>query len=190
MNVVLDNLSATIVFATIAFVLAITQFNMQQDTAEATIAYMAKKHILGFAELIEDEFELIGEGISGTKIESITTDSDGRTTSFIFNREISSVDTQIEYRLVPVDTVQTKGRDVPIFRVDRYEAGAVVGGGPSMISDFRVELLTSSGGAASTSTAKVVRITMSVAHNLGDMDDSNVNVSFWGMTLRPASLDT
>jgi hypothetical protein len=190
MNVVLDNMSATIVFATVAFVLAVTQFNMQQDTAEATIAYMAKKQLLGFAELIEDEFELIGEGISGTKIESLTTDSNGKTTSFIFNRDISSVATQIEYRLVPADTVQSMGRDVPIYKIDRYEGTTKVGGGPAMLSDFRVELLTSSGGAATTSTAKVVKITISLAHNVGNMDDSSVNVSYWGMTLRPASLDT
>ena len=188
MTVLLDNLSATIVFATVAFVLAVTQFQMQQDTAQATIAYMAKKQLLGFAELIEDEFELIGEGISGTKIVTHTTDSNGKTTSFVFNREISSVATQIEYRLVAVDTVTTLGREVPIYRVDRYEDSSLVGGGPAMLSDFRVELLTTSGGAASPSTAELVRITISLAHTVGDMDDSSVNVSYWGMTLRPAAL--
>jgi hypothetical protein len=189
-NVLLDNMSATIVFAAVAFVLAATQINMQRDTAEGTVAYMAKKQILSFAELIEDEFELVGEGISGTKIESLTTDSDGKTTSFIFNRSVSSVDTQIEYRLVPTDTVDFQGRAVPIYRVDRYEAGSQVGGGPAMLSDFRVELLTTSGAAATTATARVIRIRMSLAHAVGLMSDHSVNVSFWGMTLRPASLGT
>lgn len=188
MNVVLDNMSATIVFATVAFVLALTQFNMQQDSAEATIAYMAKKQMLGFAELIEDEFELMGEGISGTKIVSHSTDADGRTTSFIFNRDISSTATQIEYRLVATETVTVQGRDVEIFRVDRYEDGVQVGGGPAMLTDFRIELLTSTGAAATPSTARVVRVRMSLGHNVGNMEDHAVNVSYWGTTLRPASL--
>ncbi|MFT4603962.1 MAG: hypothetical protein ACI9W4_000680 [Rhodothermales bacterium] len=190
MNVLLDNMSATIVFATLAFVLSLTQFNMQRDTANVTIAYMAKRHLLSFAELIEDEFEMIGEGVSGDKIESLTTDSNGKTTSFVFNREVSSVETEVEYRLVPIDTVQAMGRDVPIYRVDRYEGGTKDGGGTGMLSDFRVELLTTTGAVATPATAKLVRIRMSVAHNIGKMDDSRVNVSYWGVTLRPASLDT
>ncbi|MBO6575337.1 MAG: hypothetical protein JJ896_07980 [Rhodothermales bacterium] len=188
MNVLLDNLSSTLVFATVALVLAATQFRMQKDTAEVTIAYMAKKQLLSFAEMIEDEYELIGEGISGTKIQTHTTDANGKTTSFVFNREISSVDTQVEYRLVATDTVQVQGRDVPIYRVDRFEAGVKVGGGPALLTDFRVDLLTSTGGGATTSTAELVRIRMSLAHTVGDMDDSNVNVSYWGMTLRPIAL--
>jgi hypothetical protein len=190
MNVLLDNLSSTLVFTSVAFLLATTQLRMQQDTAQSTVAYMAKKQLLSFAELVEDEFQLMGEGVSGTKIESLTSDSDGRTTSFVFNREISNVDTQIEYRLVATDTVEVSGVDIPIYRVDRYEAGAVVGGGPAFFSDFRIELLTSSGGAASASTARVVRITISLLHALGNTETYRVNTSFWGMTLRPASLAT
>ncbi|MBN4056360.1 hypothetical protein JYT20_01430 [Rhodothermus sp. AH-315-K08] len=190
MNVLLDHLSSTLVFTSVAFLLATTQLRMQQDTASSTVAYMTKKHLLSFAELVEDEFQLMGEGISGTKIVSLTSDSEGRTTSFIFNREISSVDTQIEYRLVPTDTVDVRGVDIPIFRIDRYEAGNQLGGGPAFFSDFRVELLTSSGGAASTSTARVVRITLSLLHSLGNTETYRVNTSYWGMTLRPASLDT
>ncbi|NNE70332.1 MAG: hypothetical protein HKN29_08200 [Rhodothermales bacterium] len=188
MNVVLDNLSATIVFATVSFVLVTTQFRMQQDTAQTTVSYMAKRQLLSFAELVEDEFELIGEEVSGDKIVSLTSDSDGKTTSFVFNRDISSVDTQIEYRLVPTDTVQTLGRDVPLYKVERYEGGALAGGGAGYFSDFRVELLTSSGGSATPSTARVVRVRVSMAHAVGNMDDSSVNVSYWGMTLRPTSL--
>ena len=189
MNFLLDNLSSSIVFATVAFVLGMTQFRMQQDSAQTTVAYMVKKQVLSFAELVEDEFELMGEGISGTKIASLTTDSDGKTTSFAFNRQISGVDTAIEYRLVPTDTVAVKGNDVPLYRVDRYEGGSVAGGGPGLISDFRVTLLTSSGGSATTSTARVVEVALSMLHNVGDAGNYSVNVSYWGTTVRPKSLD-
>ena len=189
MTVLLDNLSSIIVFSTVALVLAVTQFRMQADTVEATVAYMAKKQLLSFAEVIEDEFELMGEGVSGDKIESITSDGYGRTSSFVFNREIDGAETEVEYQLVAVDTVDVSGRDVEVFRVDRLEDGSPAGGGPGLISDFRVELLTSTGSAATTSTARVVRISMSVLHAVGDVGRHKVNTSYWGMTLRPASLD-
>lgn len=189
MNFVLDNLSSTIVFATVAFVLATTQIRMQRDSAQTTVAYVAKKQVLSFAELIEDEFELIGEGISGTKISSLTSDANGKTTSFAFNRQVSGVDTAIEYRLVATDTVDVSGRDVPLYRVDRYEGGSVVGGGAALLSDFRVELLTSSGAAATPATARVVRVSLSMLHALGDAGNYKVNVSYWGTTLRPKSLE-
>ena len=190
MTALLDNLSAVLVFSTVALVLMVTQFRMQQDTVEATVAYIAKKQLLSFAEVIEDEFELMGEGVAGTKIESLTSDGYGRTSSFVFNREIDGVETEIEYQLVAVDTVDVSGRDVEVFRVDRLEDGVASGGGPGLISDFRVQLLTSNGASATPATARVVRITMSVLHAIGDVGRHKVNVSYWGMTLRPASLST
>lgn len=187
----LDNISSLLVFASVAFVITSTQFRAQQSAVEQTIAYMSKKQTLEFADQMEREFKLIGAGRdeSEDKIVSISNNADGMTESFSFWRaDELGTDYLIGFALSLADSVYTDDGWVKRYKVSRTENGAAAGGSPSTLTDFKVELLTSAGGPATTSTAELVRINFVNMYPVGDPDQMAIRQTHWGITVRPLNL--
>lgn len=189
---VLDNLSSTIVFGTIALVVATTQLRVQQTNIEQTVAHVSKVQALDFADTIEREFKLMGVGMGhrNQMITGLANDSDGNTTSFTFqwyddknNKELT-----IEYRLVPGDTVMVGGTPTPLLKVQRYEDGHPRGGSPPTLTRWNVTLLNDGGSSASITEATLVRVAFANLMAIGDAARYTIPETNWAVTLRPHNL--
>ena len=165
-----------------------TQFQAQRSAAEQTIAYSARKSTLQMADVIEREFTLIGNGSSGA-IDTLITNANGETSTFRFYRQDGGgADMLVEYRLLDEGSVDIRGEPVPLYRLERYENGALAGGGPATIRTFRIDLLDEDGDPTDKSTVRLVRVRLIVAYPFGSSDDAYLFQSHWGITLRPLSL--
>ncbi len=187
MQLILDNISAILVFTAVATAIATLQLRSMQSTAEMTIAYVSKKQTLEFADLLEQEIKLIGTS-TAQKITNVTTNGDGQTTNFTFWWNDGVTDFEVQYQLVTVDTVTVNGDPVPRYRVDRYVNGVLEGGSPSTLQDFRVEPLDASGNVTGFASAVMVRAQVVNMYPIGDIDNMYLGRTFWGMTLLPVNL--
>jgi hypothetical protein len=138
--------------------------------------------------MLEDEFRLIGED-STEKIDSIAVNAAGETSHFGFWRDDGGGDMLVEYDLVETDSVLIDGEQVQMYRLDRFEDGTQVGGGPSTIRTFRVTLLTESGAAATPATARLIRIALVVVYPFGESEDAYLYQTHWGTTVQPVNLE-
>ena len=187
MQFILDHIAAILVYTTVALSIATLQMRTMASTTEATIAYMSKKQTLEFADMLEQEIKLIGTG-TAQKITNVTTNGDGQTTNFTFWWNDGSTDLEVEYRLIPTDSVTVDEVVIPRYRMDRYVNGALNGGGPSTIRDFRIQPLDASGNASSAASAVMVRALVINTYAMGELDDMFIGRTFWGMTLLPMNL--
>jgi cytochrome c-type biogenesis protein CcmE len=187
MQFILDHIAAIVIYVTIALSIITLQLRTMASTTEATIAYMSKKQTLEFADLLEQEIKLIGTG-TAQKITNVSTNADGQTTNFTFWWNDGASDLEVEYRLIATDTVTVDGEVIPRYRMDRYVNGALNGGGPSTLRDFRVEPLDASGNVTGAASAIMVRAQVVNTYPLGDLEDMYIGRTFWGMTLLPMNL--
>jgi hypothetical protein len=188
---IIDNVSALLVFASVAFVITMTQFRAQQATVEQTIAYMSKKQTLEFADMLEQELKLVGAGRDEGEdmIESIVPDAYGNTGSFTFWRaEPLGPDLEIVYTLAVADSVQVEGDWVRRFQLTRTENGTAAGGSPATLRSFNLQLLDSGGGAASVADAELIRVSFINMYPVGNPDDMAIRQTHWGITVRPLNL--
>lgn len=187
MQLILDNIAATIIFSAVALAFATQQLYSSRSSVETTVSYMAKKQTLELAAMLEEELKMLGEGTIND-IELIETNADGQTTRFIFWRNDGSDDLRIEYRLVPTDTVEINQVTVPRYRMDRYVNNARSGGSSSTLRDFKIEALDASGTVVAAENAILIRASILDTYPIGDLDDMLLGQTYWGMTLRPENL--
>ena len=187
MQFIIDHIAALLVYSVIAMSVATLQMRSTQSTTEATIAYMSKKQTLEFADLLEQELKLIGTDTADT-ITNVSTNSDGQTTNFTFWWNDGSDDLEVEYRLETTEIVEMDGEKVQLYRMDRYVNGALAGGGPSTIRDFRIEPLDANGTPTTAASAVMVRAQVVNTYPAGTLDDMYLGRTFWGMTLTPMNL--
>lgn len=187
MQFILDNLTALLVYGAIALAVTSLQLRSMQSTTEMTIAYMSKKQTLELADMIEQEIKLIGTG-TAQKITNVTTNAAGQTTNFTFWWNDGVTDFEVEYRLIPTDTVTVDEVQIPRYRMDRFVNGTYQGGSASTLRDFRIEPLDASGNVTGAATAVMVRAQVVNTYPTGDLENMYIGRTFWGMTLLPMNL--
>lgn len=187
MQLILDNLAATIIFTAVALAVATTQLYSSRSSVESTVSYMAKKQTLDLASVLEQELKMIGEG-TANDIDLIQTNADGQTTRFVFWRNDGVNDLKIEYRLVATDTVEINDTDVPRYRMDRYVNDIQDGGSSPTLRDFRIEALDEAGNVVGAASAVLVRASILDTYPIGELDDMYLGQTYWGITLRPENL--
>ena len=190
MQFVLDHLSAIMISAAVTLLVLTTQFSAQRSAAEQTIAYAAKKQTLEFADTIEKDFLLIGDGTVDT-IASLTDNSDGNTIEFSFWREDDlGLPMLVSYTLSELDSVYIQQEWRQLYRLNRLENGLSAGGGSSRLTDFKITLLNSSGSVtADVDEARLVRVAAVNAYPYGSAEDMYLFRSFWGISIRPQNLE-
>lgn len=187
MQLILDNIAATIIFSAVAFAFATMQLFSSRSSIETTVSYMAKKQTLELAATLEQELKMVGEGTLND-IDLIETNASGQTTRFVFWRNDGTGDLKIEYRLVPTDTVEIDGVTIPRYRMDRYVNDVKNGGSSSTLRDFRIETLDESGSVVPAESTVLIRASILDTYPIGDFDDMYLGQTYWGMTLRPEEL--
>lgn len=190
MQFILDNIAALMVFVTVAFTVAVTQIRAVSETVEQTIAYASKKHTLELADMLEEELAMIGEGTAPNKqIDSVTNNSDGETTSFVFWRNDGSGDLEIEYRLVVDDSVTVGGETIALYRLDRYVNSVLDGSTQATLRHFRIDPLNASGSVSNPAAARLIRVRVVNTYPMGELDNMYLGQTHWGMTIHPMNLD-
>ena len=190
MQLILDNIASLLIGGIVIMLVLNTQIDAQQAAAEQTTAYAARKATLTTADLLEDEFRLIGDG-SAEKIDSLTTNAAGETIHFGFWRDDGSGDMLVEYTLTETDSawIHNEQEWVPLYRLDRFEDGTQVGGGPATVRTFRVTLMTETGANATPATARLVKVALVVAYPFGESEDAYLYQTHWGTTVAPVNLE-
>ena len=190
MQFVLDHLSAIMISAAVTLLVLSTQFSAQRSATEQTIAYVSKKQTLEFADTIEKDFLLIGDGTDET-IETLTNNDAGNTIEFTFWREDElGADMEVSYTLTELDSVYIQSDWRQLYQLNRFENGVAAGGGSSMLTNFRITLLDESGSVtADAADARLVRVVAVNAYPYGNSDDMYLFRSFWGISVRPRNLE-
>lgn len=190
MQLILDNIASILIGGVVILLVLNTQVDAQQAAAEQSTAYAARKATLSTADLLEDEFRMIGDG-TAAKIDSFATNAAGETIHFGFWRDDGTGDMLVEYKLVETDSVYIANTDetVPLYRLDRFEDGTQVGGGPSTIRTFQVTLMTETGANATPATARLIRIALVVTYPFGQSEDAYLYQTHWGTTVAPVNLE-
>lgn len=202
MQLLLDNLGASIIAGTVMLMVVSLQLRAQQTAVEAAVAYRGKAHTMRFADMISTEFPKIGEGTSDTTsaIQDHST-ADGQTQQFVFMATTTpgGPGVEIQYNLIVDDTISVERWDeekedqvvveVPIYRMERVEDGGSETVVMTNIKHWAVELLDSDGDPTSTiSDVRQLRVRLSCLYEAGSGDARTVHRTLWGSTFRPTSL--
>lgn len=189
MNVLLDNLTATIVAMSVLAMLVAMQYRAQEASVERTIAYSAKKQTIEFGKWIQDDIANVGAGVSfGTvSVQELTTNSSGNTNLFRFRRKMNASDTDpvdVTYQLVESDTINVDGSVVYLYELRRRVDGTLEGTSPPTVTRFRIEMLNENGSlTAAPSEARQVRIRFSTAMPFSEDRHSFLREAHWGTTV-------
>lgn len=185
-----DYITSIMVGSAVLLVVVTTQFNAQRSAVEETINYASQRAILEFAEYLEDDLILIGDGTDDA-IEDVDTNDDDQTTLFSFWREDESgTEILVSYTLTETDVVDVEGEKTQLYRLDRFEDKVAAGGGSSTLETFQIEMLNSSGSVTTDpDNARLIRVRAVNLYPYGDPSDLNHFRNYWGITVRPPALD-
>lgn len=189
MNVLLDNLTATIVAMSVLTMLAAVQYRAQEASVERTIAYSAKKQTIEFGKWLRDDIANVGAGVSfgAVSVEELTTNNAGNTSLFRFRRKINAADASpanVTYQLVEKDTITVEGSAVYLYELQRRVDGALNGASPPTVTRFRIEMLDGNGTPTPVpSEARHVRVQFSTAMPFSEDRDPFLQEAHWGTTV-------
>ncbi len=176
-----DNLSASIIGATVLFILMAMQVRMMENNVQQTATYATKTQSLEFADWLEDDLLRIGENIKQGEEIFCNPDQDGdRTEEFTFFRDsLLTVDDTLrvatQYALVATGTRDVEGETVQLYeaarlqKIEPKENGVppftcasrasivwdVTGQSPALLQNFQVEMLDKDGQPVSDPATKV-----------------------------------
>jgi hypothetical protein len=147
MQVLFDNLTATILAGTVLLILMVMQASLMKSSVERTANYMSKKQSLEFADWLQDDLLNIGRGMErgdrtfeGPAIE-VTSDGDTLTEKFTFYQDTlqskvaSNMDDSVRVATAytlgappssssPADPAETRtigGETVKLYRAVRWK---------------------------------------------------------------------
>lgn len=189
MNVLLDNLTATIVAMSVLAMLVAMQYRAQEASVERTIAYSAKKQTIEFGKWIQDDIANVGAGVSfgSVSVQELTTNNSGNTSLFRFRRKMNAVDAapvDVTYQLVEKDTITVDGSAVYLFELQRRVDGTLNGASPPTVTRFRIEMLDENGMLTTApSEARQVRVRFSTAMPVSDDRNAYLREAHWGTTV-------
>ncbi len=156
MTLILDNLSALVVGATVFLMMLSTQLRVTEMSVEQSTSYMMKNQASSLATWVEEDILRLGENIDKT-VEAPyenPVQANGRTTEFTFfrdsiNTNVAPPDTlriQTRYDLEEIGERVLEGDTLSVYRINR---NVKMGGGawqpagqsPPLVSVFRVDML-------------------------------------------------
>lgn len=139
MQILLDNIVATMLGGTVLLILTVSQFGANDAVIDQTSYYATRSQIINMTEMIEGDFKNIGLGVTpGTPIFNEVSED-----AIEFRRLLNATDvvpSVIRYEKVPTDTLELDGEQVPVFRVERTVNGVAAGRTPDRMREWVVEL--------------------------------------------------
>lgn len=186
MQILLDNLLATLIGTTVTLILLATTLQSNTASVDQTMYYAAKQHTVSLTEMIESDFDNIGMGVAPV-LDPITEYTDS-TISFLRKLDPADAGTvTIRYLRSKVDSLEIDNVKQPGYEVIRYVDGAVSGKSPNYISTFTVTFQDADGTPVSGwATASSVAVQMHIA--VQGTSNAYVHETRWNRTFRPSNL--
>ena len=205
MQILLDNISATLIAGIVFMILIGLQWRVNETTVDRTILYMGKKSTLNLGEIIERDLENAGFGILPgdegiTRYQNTTFGTSTYTETLEFaSADVDGNSISVRYTVSLEDTLQINGEAVPLLNLIREEdtgAGyAVAGGSSARLTDFDVDLLSTQNVGVTRAEARKLRVRFKTAllpQKLSDdftvRNQHGIDELIWGMTIEPPGL--
>lgn len=205
MFAIFDHLTALLVASIVVLMLITVKHRAAEASLEQTSMYVAKKHLLDFAEWVEDDLIQVGAHFGKTDTRfTVPTQKDGNTVQFEFYRDsvnyaVSPPDTvhiETRYELVEADSVVLADSTVQLYQLRRtvrkddgkgWTSWSSDGFSPPRLSYFEVSLFDGNGQAvASEGNTAYLRVAFSLVPAF-QVSRQYINQLSWGTTIRAGS---
>jgi hypothetical protein len=185
MQVLLDNIVASIVGAVILLMMLAVQQRNQLASAEATSFYMLQQHVLDFTSTLQRDMQNV------TAVLDLKEDESNLT--FRFLAQVSPTDTTkrlVSYKRVKVRLRERGGVQIPLYQIERYVDGNMSGASMQSITAWAVRGLNEEGNPAGTpGDVKQILVRMDVASPVEVLsDEDKIDATRWEATFRPRML--
>ncbi|MEM1057002.1 MAG: hypothetical protein AAGI52_15875 [Bacteroidota bacterium] len=184
---ILDNLTAILIGTTVLLMLVGISVRLSQTGTDQQVFETSQRVAQSLAQQLEGDLPNVGYGVPRSIAPIVSwTDS-----SFAF-RQRGGLDPDdpilvVEYRRVIAGTVIAGGAPQPVYRVERYENGARIGGSPTSLASFELDLLDASGTpTALPEDARAVRVRF--AASFLTRDASATTTARFDRTFHPLNL--
>jgi hypothetical protein len=201
MFTIYDHMAAALVASVVILMLLTVRHRAAEAGLEQTSMYVAKKHLLDFAEWVEDDLIQMGSHFDSTDTRfTVPTKQDGNTVFFEFysdsvNYAVSPPDTvhiQTRYELAESDTVVLADSTVQLYQLKRtvrknpgtgWSGWASDGFSPPNLSYFEISLFDDNGQAVASETkTEYIRVAFSLVPSF-QTNRQYINQLSWGTTL-------
>lgn len=189
MQVLLDNLSATLIGGVLVLILLSVGLRVGGAETETQLYELSRRQSQAIAQQLEADLLNVGYGLPSTT-DAIEEWTDS---TFTFNRRADTTSTapviQVSYRRLTVGTVEVDGTPAPLYRVERLQDGASEGGAPASLSAFDLDLVERDG-TPTSDPADAVGLRVVFKTSFGSRaDDQTSSASRYERTFYPANLD-
>lgn len=184
MQLILDNIVATVIAASITLMLMSAQHRNQMATVESTAFYMLEQQMIDFQSFVRRDMQNLRSVETVSEIDS----------AFVFFAQTSPTDTtrkRVTYKRTARGVRHMPdGTTRPMYQIVRLEDGVVAGGTMSTIVDWNIAALNAEG-TAIASAADAAQVAISVTA-LPPLDLSTIDVTIdesrWDITYHPRLL--
>lgn len=192
-----DNVVALVIAGVGLLLMLNLQQQAQRSNLEQSLLLHAKTQTLDVADWITRDLTNAGHGTAPTQ-PGITAYSEqlvdsARVTTLLefYSRAADGSSALIRYELTQIDTTTIQGEAVPVFRLDRYENGALAGQSAPALTGFTIDLLTENNTPTDQANARRLRLRLrqAVAPSTATapLRPAQQEVH-WGISLTPPNL--
>lgn len=180
MQLILDNLSATLIGSVILMTLLLINFRNQSAAVESTGNYALNRQMLDFTEVLQRDLQNV------SSVESLAeTDS-----AFAFFAQVEEDDTT-KYRVV-YERSQVGTRDnLPLYRIERFVDGVSSGSSMGVVTEWEIAALDAAGSQAvdpDQAQQITVRVRMITPFEVPGQEATGLTETDWEATFHPELL--
>jgi hypothetical protein len=180
MQLILDNLSATIIGSVILMALVVINFRNQSAAVESTGNYALNRQMLDFTEVLQRDFQNV------SSLETLVeTDS-----TFSFFAQVEEDDTT-KYHVAYERTQVGVREETPLYSLERFVDGVSTGSSMGVVTDWEIAALDANGAAAASTDDALqiaVRIRMITPFEVPGQNATSLTETDWEATFRPELL--
>ena len=184
MQLIFDNIVATMVGATVILMMMFTQHQTQVAATEAAGFYIMQQQTIDFTGTIQRDMQNLSS-VANTKMVDST---------FTFFSQVSATDTtkkQVTYLRKKAGSRVIDGTTVALYQIERWIDGAPAGGSIASITEFSIEALNGEGNSISDAAdAEQIHVAFRVVPpiRVEVVDGLTVGDTRWETTYRPRML--
>jgi len=187
MQILIDHITATMIGGTVLLILTVAQFRTNAAAIDQTSYYASKKQVLELTNMIEADFKNIGLGVpSGTPVFNEVT-----STALEFKMLLDPGDpvySTVRYEVVPADTLELDGQNVPLTKLRRIVNGVLTGQSPPRMTEFVVELRNVLGNpVANPEDTETIHVHFALVPPF-NADDGYIKKTYWTRTFLAPNL--
>ncbi|NND71649.1 MAG: hypothetical protein HKN43_08720 [Rhodothermales bacterium] len=184
MQLIYDNIVASMVGAAVILVMVFTNHQTQIAASEAAGFYIMQQQLIDFTSTLQRDMQNV----------SSVVDTEMADSTFSFFAQVSPSDTtkmQVIYLRKTVGSRYVDGANVPLYQIERYVNGAIAGGGIASVTEWSIEVLNGEGNSIiDPANARQVAINFRVVPpiDVEVIEGITVGDTRWETTFHPTML--